>query len=151
MPSGIHVIELDIPIQNIWDFISQMDKWAPLVPGYVEHKVINDKQSTWKFKADIGVMQKTVSLKIDITEWLAPTMVAFNLTERSGNFSGKGYFEAVKQSDKETKMTGYLQVTANGMMGPMMNKVMKSFVQKNTKELTEAIAHNITEMESVRI
>ena len=38
MPSGTHVTELDIPIDKVWDFVSDMNRWAPLVPGYIEHE-----------------------------------------------------------------------------------------------------------------
>ena len=80
MPSGTHTTELDLPIEKVWDFVKDMDRWAPLVPGYIEHEIINDKQSTWTFKGDIGIMQKTVKLQIDITEWTEPSLVTFDLT-----------------------------------------------------------------------
>lgn len=149
MPSGIHQLELDIPIENVWSFVSDMDKWAPLVPGYMEHIIINDRQSTWKFKGDLGFVQKTVSLKIDITEWREPTMVTFDLTGLNENFKGNGYFEAKVISARETKITGCINITAKGMMGPMINSILKSFVPKTTMELTEAIAVKIVDKETV--
>ncbi|WP_412850212.1 hypothetical protein [Brevibacillus invocatus] len=73
--------------RTIWEFVSVMDKWAPLVPGYISHEIINDRQSTWTFMGDIGIMKKKVSLKIDIT--------------------------------------------AKGVMGPMINSILKTFVSKD--------------------
>ncbi|WP_284139139.1 MULTISPECIES: SRPBCC family protein [unclassified Virgibacillus] len=149
MPSGTHEIVLDIPIENIWSFVSDMNKWAPLVPGYIEHNIINDRESTWKFKGDIGIMQKTVSLKINIKEWIEPTTVTFDLSGINENFAGDGYFEAEKISDTQTKVTGNLDITAKGMMGPMINSILKSFVPKTAKELTEAVCNKIVEEETV--
>lgn len=149
MPSGKHELEIDVPIQNIWEFVADMDKWAPLVPGYIEHEIINERQSTWKFKGDIGIMQKTVSLKIDIKEWIEPTKVTFDLTGISENFKGDGYFEAEVISDTKTKMTGSLDITAGGLMGPMINAVLKNFVPKTAQELTEAVANKIVEINMV--
>src|SRR5690625_4232566 len=137
MPAGTHSVELDISIDQIWEFVSDMDKWAPLVPGYIEHEIINDRESTWTFKGDIGIMQKTVSLKIDITEWDEPTRVSFDLTGLNENFSGDGYFLAEEISDNKTKVTANLDITAGGMMGPMINTILKNFVPKTAKELTE--------------
>lgn len=149
MPSGIYQLEVDIPIKHVWSFVSDMNKWAPLVPGYVEHKIINDSQSTWKFIGDLGFAQKTVSLKIDITEWQEPSKVTFDLTGLNENFKGNGYFEAEIINERETKITGYLCIHAKGMMGPVINPILKSFVPKTTKAFTIAVAQKMGEVEVV--
>jgi len=143
MPAGTHTVELDVGIQDIWNFVSDMDRWAPLVPGYIEHEIISDEQSTWTFKGDIGIMQKTVKLQIDITKWDEPTTVTFDLTGLNENFGGNGYFEAESISEDRTKMTGHLDITAKGMMGPMINAILKNFVPKTAEELTMAVANQI--------
>ncbi|RUS45086.1 CoxG family protein [Cohnella sp. AR92] len=150
MPNGSHIMELPVPIGRIWNFVSDMDKWAPLVPGYIEHEIINDRQSTWSFKGDLGFMKKTVKLKIDITEWIEPTKVSFNLTGLSDNFAGGGYFEAEAIGDDRTRMTGHLDITAKGAMGPMVNAILKNFVPKTAQELTEAVGGKIAEIEGVQ-
>jgi len=150
MPNGSHSIELPVAIDKIWNFVSDMNKWAPLVPGYIEHQILSDRQSTWAFKGDLGFMKKTVKLKIDIQEWIEPTKVTFDLTGLSDNFVGNGYFEAETLGDNATKMTGYLDITAKGAMGPMINSILKSFVPKTAKELSEAIAGRIEEIENVK-
>jgi carbon monoxide dehydrogenase subunit G len=147
MPSGLHQLELDIPIHRIWNFVKDMDKWAPLIPGYIEHQKINDRQSTWKFRGDVGVVHKNVSLRVDITKWQEPTNVTFKLKGISENFVGGGYFEAEALSSSRTKMTGYLDITAKGMMGPVINKVLKSLAPKTTRLLCTAIADKIVEGE----
>lgn len=146
MPAGTHTVELDVGIEEIWEFVSDMDKWAPLVPGYIEHEIINENQSTWTFKGDIGIMQKTVKLQIDITEWREPTAVTFDLTGLNENFAGDGYFEAEKIDENKTKMTGNLDITAKGMMGPMINTILKNFVPKTAEDLTDAVANKIKEV-----
>ncbi|MCG3088437.1 CoxG family protein [Sporosarcina cyprini] len=147
MPSGTHVIKLDVPIEKVWNFVSDMNRWAPLVPGYMEHEILSDTQSTWTFKGDIGIMQKTVKLQIDITEWKEPSLVTFNLTGVNENFAGDGYFKAEAISDSETEMHGNLDITAKGVMGPMINAILKSFVPKTAEDLTKAIAEEITSIE----
>lgn len=149
MPSGTHVKELEVSIERIWDFVKDMDKWAPLVPGYIEHEILNERQSTWVFKGDIGIMQKTVKLRIDIKEWIEPNRVSFDLTGLNENFSGSGYFEAETLSADKTRMSGNLDITAKGMMGAMVNAILKTFVPKTAEELTEAIGNKIIEIETV--
>lgn len=147
MPSGTHVIKLDVPIEKVWNFVSDMNRWAPLVPGYIEHEILSDTQSTWTFKGDIGIMQKTVKLQIDITEWKEPSLVTFNLSGINENFAGNGYFNAEAISNSETEMHGNLDITAKGVMGPMINAILKSFVPKTAEDLTKAIAEEITSIE----
>lgn len=151
MPSGIYEVELDLPIQNIWDFVKDMNAWAPLVPGYIDHEIINEKQSTWKFKGDIGIMKKKVHLQIDIKEWIEPTTVTFDLTGLNENFSGNGYFKAEAITTSKTKMIGCLDITASGAMAPMVNVILKTFVPKTALELTAAIAEKINEIHGIEI
>lgn len=151
MPNGTHSLELDLPIEKIWDFVSDMNSWAPLVPGYIEHEILSETQSTWTFKGDIGIMQKTVKLKIDITEWKEPSLVTFDLTGLNENFAGNGYFKAVPLSDAKTEMIGNLDITAKGLMGPMINTILKNFVPKTAEELTNAIAEEIVNIELKRV
>ncbi len=151
MPDGTHAIELPVSIHNIWEYVSDMNKWAPLVPGYIEHEIINDRQSTWAFKGDLGFMKKTVKLKIDITEWTEPTTVTFDLTGISDNFTGNGYFKAETMNDDHTKMTGHLDITAKGAMGPMVNQFLKNFVPKTAVELAEAIANKVKDVNGVNV
>lgn len=146
MPQGTHVMDLNVPIQDVWNFVSDMNKWAPLVPGYMNHEIISDKESTWTFKGDIGIMKKKVSLKIDITAWIEPSKVTFDLTGLNENFAGNGYFEAEVIDAEHTRMTGMLDITAKGAMGPMINAILKSFVPKTAQELATAIGNKIEEV-----
>ncbi|WP_062349935.1 CoxG family protein [Bacillus kwashiorkori] len=150
MPSGTHHLNIDVPINRVWNFVSSINNWAPLVPGYINHEIINDYESTWEFKGDLGFMKKTVKLKVDITKWEEPTKVTFNLTGLSDNFAGNGYFEAEVINDKTTAMTGNLDITARGAMGPMINAILKNFVPQTAEELTAAVANKIVEVENVK-
>lgn len=149
MPDGTHQTELQIPIENVWSFVSDMNKWAPLVPGYRDHEILNERQSTWKFIGDVGFMQKMIRLKIDIKEWQEPNKVTFDLRGLNENFKGNGYFEATAVNGKKTKITGHLTINAKGMKGPVLNPVLKSFVPKMTKDLTVAITRKLTKLETV--
>lgn len=149
MPNGTHTVELQVPIERIWAFVQDMNNWAPLVPGYIHHEILSENQSTWEFKGDLGFMKKKVKLQVDITEWLEPTKVTFNLKGLSDNFNGGGYFEAEVIDANSTRMTGYLDITAGGMMGAMINTILKNFVPETATELTDTIAAKIHEVEGV--
>jgi uncharacterized membrane protein len=144
MPSGKYQVEIQLPIDDIWEFIRDIDNWAPLVPGYVGHTKINDHQSTWDFQSESGLIKKNLSLLIDITEWIEPSLVAFHLT--SEKYSGRGYFQADRLNDNRTKMTGYLEIGAVGAMGSVKNKVLNTILPKKTEELAVAISLRMKEL-----
>lgn len=146
MPQGTHTVDLPVNIEAVWQFVQDMNNWAPLVPGYVEHKIINERQSTWSFNGNLGFMKKLVKLKVDIKEWKEPTQVTFHLTGISDNFTGSGYFLAQAIDQNRTRMSGHLDLTAKGMIASIVNQVLVSFVPKTTTELTNAIAAKIIEI-----
>lgn len=150
MPQGSHTVEVPLNIETIWAFVHDMNNWAPLVPGYIDHEVITERQSTWSFKGDLGFMKKKVKLQIDIKEWNEPSEVLFDLKGLSDNFIGGGYFKAESIDENTTSMTGYLDITAAGMMGPMINQILTKFVPQTAQELTDAIVAKLLEINFVK-
>jgi len=150
MPQGSHTVEVPLNIETIWAFVHDMNNWAPLVPGYIDHEIISERQSTWSFKGDLGFMKKKVKLQIDIKEWNEPIEVLFDLKGLSDNFIGGGYFKAEAIDEKTTNMTGHLDITASGMMGPMINQILTKFVPQTAQELTDAIVSKLLEINLVK-
>jgi carbon monoxide dehydrogenase subunit G len=143
MPYGKQEVTIDLPITTVWTFVKKMDNWAPLVPGYISHEIIDDKESTWTFKGDLGIVKKKIKMHVDITEWVEPSKVTFNLTGLNENFTGNGYFEAVASDEVTTHMTGYLKIEAHGPMNKIVNKVLESFVPQTASDLTHAIGNHL--------
>ena len=150
MPQGTHTVEVPLNIHTIWEFVHDMNKWAPLVPGYIDHEILSERQSTWAFKGDLGFMKKTVKLQIDIKEWNEPSEVIFDLKGLSDNFNGGGYFRAEVIDEKTTRMSGHLDITAGGMMGAMVNQILTKFVPQTAQELTDAIVDKLLEINTVK-
>jgi carbon monoxide dehydrogenase subunit G len=146
MSSHVHEIKLNVPIQNVWEFVSIMDQWAPLVPGYIEHEILNTIESTWKFKTDIGIMKKKIHLKVVITDWIPPKKVTFDLIGINEKFNGNGYFEAIALDESHTLMKGCLDITAEGVMAKMVNPILNTSVPELTTELTNAVGQKIEEI-----
>ena len=150
MPQGSHTVEVPLNIETIWAFVHDMNNWAPLVPGYIDHEIITERQSTWTFKGDLGFMKKKVKLQIDIKEWNVPSEVLFDLKGLSDNFIGGGFFKAEAIDENTTNMTGHLDITAAGMMGPMINQILTKFVPQTAQELTDAIVAKLLEINLVK-
>ncbi|WP_421378420.1 CoxG family protein [Bacillus salacetis] len=148
MPAGLHKMQVEASRDEIWKFVSEMDAWAPLVPGYIDHEILNERESTWKFKTDLGLMKKKIHLKVDITEWQEPRKVTFNLTGINERFKGNGYFEAESIGRNASNMTGYLEINAEGPLSKMVTPLLNSILPELTTELTEAVAYKVEGMYS---
>src|SRR5690625_4726050 len=88
-------------------------------------------------------------MSLDITEWNRPTKITFDVVGLNEKFVGKGYFEATSLSEQKTRITGCLRITAKGMMATMINSVLKAIIAKVTKELTTAVALEMTQVEKM--
>ena len=146
MPSGMHQVEVDLPIRAVWDFVKNMDNWAPLIPGYVRHVKYTNRQSSWDFYSNIGFIKKKISLMVTIKEWFEPTKVSFTLKGINEQLSGSGYFLAEAIAPSKTRITGFLEITAGGAMGPLVNTLLKSYLPKVTEEMVGAIS---TKLEAI--
>ncbi len=143
MPNSTKEIKVAATPQQVWSFLVDVDQWAPLIPGYIEHEKINDQQFTWKFRADLGMIQKNIVMQVDITEQAERSKVAFTLEGLNENLEGNGSFQ-VEDATGATSLIGYLDITGKGMMGSVMNSMMKTYVPETVSALTEAIDWKLT-------
>jgi carbon monoxide dehydrogenase subunit G len=81
-----------LPVDEIWDFVRDMDNWAPFVAGYQRHEKQNDDDSTWTLKGDVGVLARTLSFRVHVTEWAGPDRVTFRLEGVNEPMTGEGSF-----------------------------------------------------------
>ncbi|WP_071395188.1 CoxG family protein [Bacillus tuaregi] len=146
MSSHVHKMEVNVPIDKVWKFVESMDAWAPLIPGYIEHEMINERESNWTFKSAFGILKKKIQLKVNITNWIEPERVTFDIMGINEKLNGHGYFKAVKISDNRTSMTGYLEITAGGKLAKVMNPLLKTSIPEMTEELTLAVGQKIEDI-----
>jgi len=147
MSAHVHNMEVNVPIETVWKFVKSMDAWAPLIPGYIDHEIINERESTWTFKSAFGkIIKKKIQMKVDITNWEEPEKVTFNLVGLNEKFNGYGYFKAAKLSENKTSMTGFLEITAGGKLAKVMNPLLKTSIPEMTEELTIAVGQKIEEI-----
>jgi len=145
MPSELQHLEIAIPIEVIWDFIRDENNWAPLVPGYIHHQKINDRQISWEFKSDLGIMKKKITLIIEIKEWNEPDRVSFELKRKNEKYLGEGYFEAKAINSHTTRLTGFLNINATGPMGTLTNTLFNKAVNLSDEEVAAAISSKLEE------
>lgn len=87
-----------LPVESIWGFVQDMDNWARFVMGYQSHEKRSDTESRWTLKGDLGVMSRTLTFDVLITEWRGPSQVRFTLRGISEAMSGEGAFTIAPQA-----------------------------------------------------
>jgi carbon monoxide dehydrogenase subunit G len=92
MPEHTYETTMAVPVPKIWDFVQDMDNWAPFVTGYQGHERVSDANSIWTLKGDMGVLSRTVKLDVNITQWDEQERVEFTLTGINEQVSGDGTF-----------------------------------------------------------
>lgn len=93
MPEVTHSTEVAVPLDTVWDFVRDMDHWAPFLTGYQRHERHDDERSTWHLKGDVGVLSREVELEVVITEWVDRERVTFTLRGINEDVEGGGVFE----------------------------------------------------------
>ncbi len=93
MPEVTYKTVMNLDVHKIWDFVQDMNNWAPMLTGYQEHEIDTDTHSVWTLKGDVGVLSRKVRLDVNITEWNGPERVEFTLTGLNEQVEGDGTFE----------------------------------------------------------
>lgn len=90
MPEVTYRTTMNLPVEKVWEFVKDMNNWAPFLTGYQKHEILSDTDSIWTLKGDVGVLSRTVELKAHVTEWAGPERVSFTLTGLNEEVEGGG-------------------------------------------------------------
>jgi len=92
LPEAEYNTTARLPVQVIWDFVREMDNWAPFLRGYQSHQKFTDRESVWVLKGDVGMVTRTVKFRVHIDEWGEPERVRFTLKGVNEPMEGGGEF-----------------------------------------------------------
>ncbi len=90
MPEVAYSTRMHLAPEAIWEFVKDMNNWAPFLTGYQKHEILSETDSIWTLKGDVGVLSRMVQLKAQVTEWNGPARVSFTLTGLNEQVDGGG-------------------------------------------------------------
>jgi carbon monoxide dehydrogenase subunit G len=93
MPEVTCTTTMALSPAEIWEFVKDMNNWAPFLTGYQKHEILDETDSIWTLKGDVGILSRTVRLRAHVTEWRGPSRVAFTLTGLNEEVEGGGCLE----------------------------------------------------------
>jgi carbon monoxide dehydrogenase subunit G len=93
MPEVTHTTTMALAPEQIWEFVKDMNNWAPFLTGYQKHEIVDATDSIWTLKGDVGILSRTVRFRAHVTEWNGPKRVSFTLTGLNEEMDGGGFLE----------------------------------------------------------
>ena len=112
-----------LPVETVWDFVKEMDNWAHFLTGYQQHEKENEFDSVWTLKGDLGVLARTLKLRVHVTEWNGPSAVRFELTGLNEQMQGGGALELAAGEAQAAP------VPAKGFLRRALESIFRFFFQ----------------------
>lgn len=128
-----HTVVIVAGIEQVWDYVRDIRRWANLFPGCRECAVIDEHDSRWTIKVGAGGLVKTVTVLVHVDEWAGPERVNFSYKLENEPVVGGGSYKAVRISATETEMTLNVRVEGSGAMAPMWEAVSKPLLPQLAK------------------
>jgi carbon monoxide dehydrogenase subunit G len=129
MPAAEYTTTAKLPLAAIWEFVSEMDNWAPYVTGYQSHRKESETDSVWVLKGDIGVMARRLEFRVHITEWNGPSRVAFELSGLNEPMKGSGSFEMSAYEEAGAGAAAAGPAPAKGLWLRLLEAVVRFFLR----------------------
>ena len=147
MPEVSHRRALSVPTDRIWDFVKDMNNWAPMLTGYQSHEVKSDTESVWTLKGDVGILSRVVQLDVAITEWAGPERVTFTLDGINEMVSGGGNFQIIEAAAATPAAQAEPEVRP-GLFGRLVRWLFRALFQRKygRLEAPPAVAQTCAEL-----
>ncbi len=90
MPEVEYTTTMALSRELVWEFVKDMNNWAPMLTGYQTHEILDETDSVWTLKGDVGILSRVVKLRAHVTEWIDREKVSFTLTGLNEKVDGGG-------------------------------------------------------------
>jgi carbon monoxide dehydrogenase subunit G len=132
---------IDVPRATVWDFVKDIDNWAPLAKGYQSHETVSDTESIWTVKGDIGPISRVTKFEVHITDWVEGDKVGFTLKGLNEAITGEGAINLSDTNDGAgTEIRGDALLEFGGSIGPIINHLFVPWALEGADELVTKIA-----------
>lgn len=145
MRTKLYTIKVDVPIAKVWEIIGAYEILIPLLPGYLGHERINEKESVWTINKEIGLIKKRFDIGIIIKEWNKPHSIKLQFEDRKGRFSGECLLATREITENKTLCTGSLRYSVSGSMSKMISNFMKTDRTEIAEEIKKIIETNLSD------
>ena len=125
MPEAEYSTTARLPVQVIWDYVREMDNWAPFLRGYQSHEKQSEVDSVWVLKGDVGMLARTVKFHVHIDEWGGPSRVRFTLKGLNETMEGGGEFLLEPYEDTAAATSADAAKPRDGFLARLVQRVLR--------------------------
>ena len=140
MPNVGYTAAIEVARPIVWEFVRDMNNWAPFARGYQAHEVVSDRESIWTVKGDVGPISRVTKFQINITEWIEGERVAFVLKGLNEPITGEGAIQLSDSASAGTEIRGDATIQFGGSLGPAINHLVVPWLRSGADELVTKIA-----------
>ena len=152
MPEISYEATMEASRPVVWDFVRDINNWAPLTRGYQTHEILNERESVWTVKGDLGPISRITKFHVTITEWVDGERVAFTVKGLNEPISGQGSISIADGArTSSTTIEGNATIEMGGTLGPVVNQLIVPFVAEGADELVTRIVIAVTGDETVSV
>lgn len=134
-------------LTQVWDFASDMRRWADLMPGMREFAMIDADNSVWTLKVGVGGLVRTVKVHVHVDEWAGPQSVRFSYRLEGDPVQGGGWYRAMASGPAQTEVTLHVEVVGSGPLAPMWEAMGRPLLPQLAKgfagQLRDAIEASV--------
>jgi hypothetical protein len=99
MPEVEYSTVVAAPVERVWEYVEDLNRWCHLMVGYEALEIIDDRHSVWTLRGDVGILSREVKVQVDITEWIPRERVSFVVNGLTERLDGSGAFLMQRASD----------------------------------------------------
>jgi uncharacterized membrane protein len=143
MPEHKHIITVEKPVSEVWEFMKDMNNWAPYMMGYISHEEINNSKSIWTLDASVIGLNRDFQMEVDIDEWEPGIKVGFSLQALTDPVKGKGIFEFYQHPENKeySNIVLFLRLEGKGLVKFVVNMA----IQPRLGPLAEKLLNEVGE------
>lgn len=136
-------VPVQCSIDQVWDYVQDIRRWAELMPGLQDCEIIDEDNSRWVLKVGVGALVRTVKVLVHVDEWNGPHSARFSFRLQGDPVEGSGSYVATPDGKNAMEMTLSLQIAGTGPMAPMWEAMASPLLPKFALAFARQLAAGI--------
>lgn len=135
------VFEVDTPRQEAYSVLSDVNRFAPLLPTYQSHEACDDGTANVKVKVGVGKIRGTAVVNLELVENRPPESATYAGKGKimGGAFNLTAAFDLVENGPGKTKVQWRGALTIMGKLVSLAGGLIRPVAKKQIDHLVDAI------------
>ncbi len=147
MPVFEQVFTVNAPIDNVWEFLLDVDRLAPCIPGCEKIERIDDTSFVIVVAARVGIVEARFKMRVTMTEQRPPhhlSSVAKGEDSKLGSsVEMQNRLDLAALSPGETEVRYRSEVSVLGRLGALGFSIMKEKVRRQGEEFAANVKRQL--------